>query len=524
MEITAALIGLATGLALGYQAFSASQSATGAAASQAATSMDLILASAPFFMVALAELTKIPVATLLFSVSWLWKPFILIFLLLLAGITFETVFMGLERAATLRQLQYETLRQDIDSLRQEQANLTSSIEEAGKVDSVADAQKTLNDLMAQAAAERTSLEEQVAGVDKEIEGRVTLSPEAARVRDQLAETKSERAELVEHQRADLDGAVLQFEKQRDSYVKRIEIYVQNGDPDSAKKEQSKLDALVNPRKSIEARQATELAPFDVRIGQLQAQFDGLLSSLQPMTDKQRSELIERRGRFVTRLDASIALWNERLDAAQDQLAAAQRVEATKDAATNSNQERIEHILKDISSKETDRIRTAREDQIRRIAGRFFGVKAEDVTESQAEVVALVWFGSLAGLAALAGPLTAITALALQRIAAGQLQQRPADSPLAHLLRLLLTRWRWKRVRTVIVPERVEVEVVKEVEKQVPVEVEKLIKEILYVPVLTDDPDFVLQAMKSTLPPEVTEQVQTAARRGRRASKAQHVPS
>ncbi len=59
-------------------------------------------------MVALAELTKIPIATLLFSVRWVWKPILLVLLLLLALITFETVLMGLERATTLRQLKYRS--------------------------------------------------------------------------------------------------------------------------------------------------------------------------------------------------------------------------------------------------------------------------------------------------------------------------------------------------------------------------------------------------------------------------------
>src|SRR5262249_8690819 len=68
LEIAASLIGLATGLALGFQAFETSQSAT---------AMDLILASAPFFIVSIAELTKIPIATLLYGASWLWKPVIL---------------------------------------------------------------------------------------------------------------------------------------------------------------------------------------------------------------------------------------------------------------------------------------------------------------------------------------------------------------------------------------------------------------------------------------------------------------
>ena len=48
LEITAALIGLATGLVLGFQA---SVNAGGTEA------VNLVLASAPFFMVALAELT-----------------------------------------------------------------------------------------------------------------------------------------------------------------------------------------------------------------------------------------------------------------------------------------------------------------------------------------------------------------------------------------------------------------------------------------------------------------------------------
>ena len=49
LEITAAFIGLLTGLVLGYR---------GSMASEQVTAMDLALASAPFFMVAIAELTK----------------------------------------------------------------------------------------------------------------------------------------------------------------------------------------------------------------------------------------------------------------------------------------------------------------------------------------------------------------------------------------------------------------------------------------------------------------------------------
>ena len=120
LEIVAALLGLTTGIALGLKAFST-------ATPGSITSMDLILASAPFFMVAIAELTKIPIATLLFTASWLWKPVVFLFLLALAGITFETVFMGLERAVTLRQFRYEEIVRKIDALKFENEQITNRL-------------------------------------------------------------------------------------------------------------------------------------------------------------------------------------------------------------------------------------------------------------------------------------------------------------------------------------------------------------------------------------------------------------
>ena len=120
LEILASILGLTTGIALGYQAFTT-------ATPGSVTSMDLILASAPFFMVAIAELTKIPIATLLFAVNWAWKPIVFLFLIALAGITFETVFMGLERAVTLRQLRYEQIISKIDALKLEKEQLSNRI-------------------------------------------------------------------------------------------------------------------------------------------------------------------------------------------------------------------------------------------------------------------------------------------------------------------------------------------------------------------------------------------------------------
>ena len=107
------------------------------------------------------------------------------------------------------------------------------------------------------------------------------------------------------------------------------------------------------------------------------------------------------------------------------------------------------------------------------------------------------------LAALAGPLTAIVALALQSIASAE-EKRAAAGKLSRLVRRLLLRWRWKRVRTVKVP--VEVPVEKEVEKRVEVPVERVVKEILYVPILTDDPEAVRRALTETLNKDIADLV------------------
>ena len=116
------------------------------------------------------------------------------------------------------------------------------------------------------------------------------------------------------------------------------------------------------------------------------------------------------------------------------------------------------------------------------------------------LVGLIYFSSLAGLAALAGPITAIVALGLQATADRRMERR--EGRLARYLRKWLLRWRYRRVRTIEKPVEVfvdrEVEkiveiprdVIREVEKRVEVPREVITKEIVYIPLLTDDPDLV----------------------------------
>ncbi|RWF42418.1 MAG: hypothetical protein EOS65_09095 [Mesorhizobium sp.] len=498
LEIVAAVIGLATGVALSYRGF---------VANEAADSMDLVLASAPFFMIAIAELTKIPIATLLFGASWIWKPIILAFLLVLAGITFETVLLGLERASTMREVQYANFANQAKALQQELENLKAAAESLRNTDDEAKARGDLEQLSGLADTERDKLRARITEVDEELQAATTLSPAAARAKEYFEEKQGVLSTLLERRDREIKDAVEQFERQRDSYVDRITSARKSGDLASVQRNEEGLNKLTNPRPKKEAEFAPKLAELELAVTAARAEYERLRKDSPAMTQEDKQRLEARRNDLEKLYDDTAADWDRKLDEARTALAAAQEAATRKSETLAKNQQRQEAIATELSRLETERLPVARNDQIRRLAARWYGVKPEDVTDAQAGTVSTIWFASLAFIAALAGPITAMVALALQRIGAQADVQR--ESKLSRLLRRMLLRWRWRRVRKVTVEVPVDREVERRVE--VPVEVEKVLKEILYVPVLTDDPEALRRALDRELPPEVVDLVKVSAK-------------
>ena len=204
------------------------------------------------------------------------------------------------------------------------------------------------------------------------------------------------------------------------------------------------------------------------------------------------------------LDQQIAVvnksWQARLDQAGQRVSEAQTAERDKSLGTEERRKRLVDIGTELTKLEAKRIDFAARDQVRRIAALVFGIKPEEATESQTAFVTLLWFGSLAALAALAGPIAAMVALGLQSIAEHGSNSR--SGPLAATLRRILITWRWRRVRTV------------KIKIEVPVEKpETIIKEIIYVPILTDNPEAVRQALANTPTGEMAEVVKFTAKKG-----------
>ena len=468
---------------------------------KSASAADLVLASAPFFMVALAELTKIPIATLLFSVKWIWKPVLLLFLMLLAAITFETVFMGLERATTLRQLKYQGL---VEEKRQIEFELASLARDLGTVDkdyAVQQTQANIESVSELAEKERASILSRIEDVDKQMEGQVALTPEAATLRDRLNELEARREGRLAEQSQELKDALDGFAKQRDSYVERMKS--PNASTEQMQQWGDELRALRNPGPELKARFATEISNLDQEISRVRDDFERMRAQLSNTSSSQRPALEERRKSLLAELDELDKKWSEEKEKARLALSAAQSGETDRTqklasllALQTETQDRLRAV-------EANRVAMARSDQVQRIAGRVFGKNPEDVGPDESSLISLIWFGSLAALAALAGPITAMVALGLQRIGLTTTEE-VRQSKLPRLIRNMLLSWRWKRVRT------------KEVKVEVPVPTdappqERIIKEILYVPILTDNPQDLKRALSKDLPPEIADLVKVGVK-------------
>ena len=141
---------------------------------------------------------------------------------------------------------------------------------------------------------------------------------------------------------------------------------------------------------------------------------------------------------------------------------------------------------------------ARSSQIHRTAALAYGKDSPaDITNRELRMVTIIWFGSLAAITAWTGTILAFGGLVIMY---GPKERSRRLPPVRRAVRALLVDWR-RRVRRPVV-KVVEKEVVKTVEVVREVPVDKVVfqdvpkeivhKELVYVPMFTDDPDLLRQ--------------------------------
>ena len=141
-------------------------------------------------------------------------------------------------------------------------------------------------------------------------------------------------------------------------------------------------------------------------------------------------------------------------------------------------------------------------QIYRIARTVYGVeRGVRITEEQLSLVATVWFGSLAGIVSTMGIFLAFGAFILKHPVPEFHEDHKNNNrggSTKRALRLTLRALRKKFKEPKIVIKIKEIEVPKEVVKEVPVDkvvfkevpVEVIQKEVIHVPIYTNDPDLI----------------------------------
>jgi hypothetical protein len=266
LEIVAAAIGLATGLALGYQAYAHSSQTD-----LSISGLDLTLASAPFLMVALAELIKIPVATLLFSATWGWKPVLAMGLGLMALITFETVFLGLERAAAQRQFKYEEIESRQGNKARELQQLEQDIKATSEASEVTAVEEELNRTSKLSSADLQRKDEELQRTQLQIDGVRLRNPQYATLDRQIRARNAELNDIVARRDNEVTQQGGAFERQRDSYNDRIREAREVNDMSAVRRFEDERARLRNPVPEILRRFAPEVQRLETELKTFRAQ-------------------------------------------------------------------------------------------------------------------------------------------------------------------------------------------------------------------------------------------------------------
>ena len=495
LEITAALIGFSVAAVMIINGLEADTNKSG----YLSPIVNAIGPAGAFVMVALAELTKIPLATLLFAADRIFKPVVIVILFGMAFITYETVFFGLERAQTIREAAYTEVIERISII---EAKLNSNVS--------ADSFQSIDEAKANNANSIENQKKQLSALEKTAKMKVEqMRLDGISEKDKTKLSSIERSlEEIDRQLAELDSSWEKWSSERqkiyDDFVAQIgrefDKIVEAGDTDKALKyRKEKLGPVATPKnradwKKREAEYNRSSNSLRDQKKQLFVEKESILSSA-TVTEANNRKIQSYLDDVETRRQKIL----DRIDALNDK--ALEYSDKSFEFSENKIREAEEKIEATFELKklQAERIKQARLDQVRRFASKWFGIAPEEVNNEQAGKFALIWFGSLSILAALAGPVTAVTALSLQHIAnVKRLRlENSEDAPkftagerFYRSLRHLIVHWRFERKKTVI--------------KEVPVQ--QVVKEFVYIPLLADEPEEVHELLERDLPEEVRAEI------------------
>ncbi|MDA0902428.1 MAG: hypothetical protein O3B09_03365 [Proteobacteria bacterium] len=451
IEIVAASIGLFIGISsayttIGYYSDLDESVRTGSVFT------NVFIGAAPFIIIAAVELTKIPLTLGFYRTKrFIWRTLFLVTLFMLVFVTFETLFNGLERNFSALESKIQTPRTAYQEQQARLANIEQTLQEinsrtvedideeyAIKLNEIEDDRsKQLDNLNTMRDGELSEVTTRIQNVSKSFEvvaDATGLQQSVNRIRQDIEKAQNDAIALIEKENAlaseQLQNISIQIQKIDENMTLEL---TNKGFLQSAASIRSAADKIRQPLIDDRNRIQNELK---ARIAQIESERDKFIQDKNQELEKTESDLTQSQGARSGILEKNLAGLQKQTNDISDryakrtielnalidkriQLTESQREEAK--AIQKSREESIPSLEKDrLGTREMiirleNQINTvARDNNIYRITARFYDREsAAEIKVEELKVVTSIWFGSIALIAALVGPILALAGFILQ---------------------------------------------------------------------------------------------------------------
>ena len=505
---------------------------------EAANDLDInsIIVGLSFLVVTVIELTKIPLASVFYYGGKLtWRIVFFFALVAVTFITFETILQGFELAYNQRSSVVEDQRKLIENTKEniKNINIKSDLTEINsKIENIRADISIKNDEKSKIEQQRiediASLITQVNIADPNIE---RLNKTIARENDKLNNLINERKSIQDqidkfNIKGDVFGgkrkrlreqktAITEEINKKESLIQKYEQELAAAAGVSGGKNTSKIDAInkkadlrisqINSEiQKIEENQLAPLLEQKSLVIQNASDQQEKFDEFNDLLVKQKKELKEKaRENQIYRIAIKIKVLGEFISGGNIE----KQIEEITAEIDELNNLVIENPDNEILKLKLDNKLTKRNKLIEKFADSLEReVDESDLTQKDVDKAFWLWFGSMAFIISIIGALVALAGFHLQDERMHEIRNRPVREKLVKFLQRIawipvyINKYIWAGVKRLrkpkIVEKEVEVEKIVEkpvyqdkvvhVEREIPVETIREKKEMVYVPLPTDD--------------------------------------
>ena len=536
VEVIAAIIGLMIAWSMGYQTYQIYTQNGGEF--PASKYFDLFLAALPFIMVAAAELLKIPFSYLVYiSRSLKVKIFFTLILTMVTVITFETLLNGFLK-------QYQNITTSVDIPRDKQAQLLIKIADKeeqiktlkefdidsikkdieirkSEIDSNHQQQlQTLNNSRKQfTETGNATLTQQKISLESDIKRTIKMRDDSIARLEKNANQVSEESTLNQknileennRQITELQNEKLRNEaeiKEKEAQLGPLALFGISGDIKRLRERNNSIDSQLNDLRKTNSNLAVNSAKnLQQQTNDLYQQYNNELDILYKKLEDLELKIAKnnQENSLISNIDEKIQKENTNYSQQLADLTAYRASQelllATKKEQISSLESSLEPIKEEELAIRGQIIKEMKNNQIYLIARTIYGVdRSEVISEERLSLVAKFWFGSLAGIVSMMGVFLAFGSFILlypkQHIDELEKEMSSGSSSFSKSLRKMLLALRKRIKEPKVITKKIEVEVPKEVIKEIPVDkvvfkevpVEVVQKEVIHTPIYTNDPD------------------------------------